>query len=124
MNRAEARMQRAEGTSRAFTRARVLLFLSALCLLPSAFARATPTQEEVLKSIGDNVGESVDPAKLLGAVACIASVLIVIAIVNSRLKRQIVPKVLNHQGKLIREVSRTVNLKPAEIKQLRSLSEG
>ena len=34
------------------------------------------------------------------------------------------PKALNHSGKLVKEISKTMNLKPAEIKQLKVLADG
>jgi hypothetical protein len=123
--KAEGRGQRAE--ERIAARSRRLLFVlffsSPLGILSSARVLATPTQEEVLKSIGDNVGESVDPAKLLATVFGIAAVIILIALVSQRRKRIITPKTLNHPGKLLKEVARSVNLKPAEIRQLKLLAD-
>ena len=42
---------------------------------------------------------------------------------NQRSKREISPKPLQHHGKLIKEVTRGLSLRPAEIKQLRILAE-
>jgi hypothetical protein len=43
---------------------------------------------------------------------------------GQRQKRAVTPKTLNHPGKLLKEVSRSVQIRPAELKQLRILSEG
>ena len=103
----------------------ICLFLfSSFILHPSSFLAAAPTQEEVLRSINQSVGESVDGGKLLAVFLAIIAAVVLVALLNYRQKRSVVPKVLNHPGKLLREVARSVNLKPAEIKQLKALSEG
>jgi hypothetical protein len=100
----------------------VILF-SSFILHPSSFLLADSSQDDVLRSISDNVNDSVDPKKLLAVVFCAAAVIIVIALLNRREKKSLVPKKLNHQGKLIKEVAKSVNLKPAEVKQLKVLAE-
>ena len=122
--RAQGRGHRAEERAHDAAWHRVLFILpSARCLLPS-LALAAPTQEEVLRSINQSVGESVDGAKLLAVFLAIVAAIVLIALLNYRQKRTVVPRVLNHPGKLLKEVAKSVNLKPAEIKQLKSLAEG
>jgi hypothetical protein len=119
----EGRRMKDERKTRRVSRAFGLLLFSSFILHPSSFTLATPTQDEVLKSISNNVGESVDPGKLLAAVFGVAAFVILIALVSQRRKRIITPKPLNHPGKLLKEVSRSVSLKPAEVKQLKLLAE-
>jgi len=102
----------------------LLVLCSSFIIHHSSFtASAAPTQEEVLKSIGDNVGQSIDPGKLLAAVFGVAAFVILIALVGQRRKRIIAPKALNHQGKLLKEIAKSVNLKPGEIRQLKQLAD-
>jgi hypothetical protein len=102
------------------------LLASFLCLL--AFSRpalAQPTQEEVFQSIKDNVGPSqTDYSKLL-PYALVGLGVVILAVLVSQRKRQetATPKPLNHQGKLLREVLKTVPLRAAELKQLRMLAD-
>jgi hypothetical protein len=96
---------------------------SALCLLGSAVS-AQPTQQEVFQSINKNVGDSVDPVKMLAFVLCVVATIILLCIVGHRRNRKVTPKPLNHPGKLLKEVARSMNLKPAEVRQLKVLAEG
>ncbi len=82
-----------------------------------------PTQEEVFKSIGDNVGSSTDPKKFFAFLAGVAGLIILLAVLSKRKQRQVTPKTLNHQGKLMKEILRQVDLRPAEIRQLRMLAD-
>jgi hypothetical protein len=99
----------------------VVAGLAALCL--SLPARATPTQEEVFKSIQSNVGESTDPKTLLAILAVLAGIVLVLVMLSNRRKRVAQPRTLNHQGKLLREVLGEIDLKSAELKQLKSLAD-
>lgn len=122
---AECRMRNAERTSAArCAGARLLLLTCAFCILTSAIpALASPTQEEVFKSINENVGESVDGTKVLAIAAAAAGITIILVLFNRRQTRQAVPTALNHQGKLLRELMKTAGLKPAEARQLKVLAE-
>ncbi|WP_428937427.1 hypothetical protein [Fontivita pretiosa] len=84
---------------------------------------SAPTQEEIFRSINKSVGETVDPGKFLAALFVIAGLIVVVALISQRRKRVITPRVLNHPGKLLKEVSRRVGLKPAELRNLRALAE-
>jgi hypothetical protein len=85
--------------------------------------RAAPTQEDVFKSISDNMGQKSDSGTFLAVLAGMAAVIILIAVVSKRRERVTTPKVLNHQGKLLKEVLRGTNLRPAEARLLKSLAE-
>jgi hypothetical protein len=84
---------------------------------------ANPTQEDVFKSISDNMSEKSDSGQFLAIMAAIAGGAILIAVFSKRKERVNTPKVLNHQGKLLKEVLRTTSLKPAEARLLKSLGE-
>jgi hypothetical protein len=100
-----------------------ILLLSSLILHPSSFAFAQPTQDEIIHSISDSFAHELDPSKLLAAAAIVLGVIVLIVVMNQRRKRQLAPKVLNHPGKLVKEVARQIGLKPAEQKRLRLLAE-
>jgi hypothetical protein len=85
---------------------------------------AAPSQEDVFRSIQQNVGsrpgESGDKsfALLLGG----AGLLILVLLVASRARiGQAAPRKVQHPGKLLKEVSKAVGLKPKELKQLKML---
>ncbi|HWP39980.1 MAG TPA: hypothetical protein VNL70_03565 [Tepidisphaeraceae bacterium] len=94
-----------------------------LLLAASSSSVAAPTQEEVLRSISKSVGQPVDPGRFLIALFAIGGLIVVAAFISQRRKRVIAPRVLNHPGKLLKEVSRRVGLKPAELRHLRRLAE-
>ena len=96
----------------------LIVLVAALLVAP---AEAQPTQEEVLKSIGDNVNEPVDSGRVLGVIAGIAGVVVLVAVVGQRRGREGSPKALHHHGKLVKEVLRSLPLKGAEVKQLKAI---
>lgn len=110
----------------AYSRARraASWLLLALPLLVPATASAQPTQEDVFKSISDNVsGNNVDVSKFLPFFLAGAGLVLLVAVISQRRKREISPKALNHPGKLTKEVLKQLPLRPAEMKQLRILAE-
>src|SRR5438067_5979500 len=92
-------------------------------ILFSGMTQAAPTQQEVFKSISENVGSSTDPKKFAAFVLAVTALAILLVVVSKRKQRQITPKVLNHQGKLLKEIIRHIDLRPAEIRQLKQLAE-
>jgi hypothetical protein len=87
-------------------------------------AMAKPTQQDVFKSIQDNVGQTDDSSmRALPWVCGGIAVIILLAVVAKRQKNQAVPKTLNNPGKLIKEVMKVIPLKPREVKQLRIVSD-
>ena len=99
-----------------------------ICMLHLAFATisiATPTQEEVFKSISQNVSESDGSGRMLLAfIVTGAAVLMLLTLFSSRRTREATPKALNHSGKLLKEISKSIALRPVELKQLKLLAEG
>lgn len=104
-------------------RVAALLVFSSCILLPPSFVRAIGTQEEVLRGINESVGGQVDGGKLLAGFLVVIGIIILIAIVNQARKRTVTPRALNHPGKLLKEITKATNLKPAEMKQLKMLAE-
>jgi hypothetical protein len=98
----------------------LLLVLTAL----STPALATPTQEDVFRSIQDNVNDSgAGSGKVLALFAGAGALVILLVLLSQRRKRELTPRTLHHQGKLLKEVMRTTGLKPVELKQLKLLAE-
>jgi hypothetical protein len=86
-------------------------------------ATATPTQEDVFKSISENMSESPGSGHTMLAIALGGVALVMLLVLfNSRSKREATPKALNHSGKLLKEIIRKIPLRPAELKQLKLLS--
>jgi hypothetical protein len=91
------------------------------CSLLLAPARAQPTQEEVFRSIGENVNEPVDSGRVLGVLAGMAGVILLVAVIGQQRKRVAAPKPLHHHGKLLKEVLGSITVKSAELKQLKTI---
>ncbi len=86
-------------------------------------ARAAATPEEVFKSIQSNEKDNIDGRKLLGVLVAGTAVVILGVVINSRQQRRELPRTLNHQGKLLRELMKSAGLKSTQIRQLKMLSE-
>lgn len=108
---------------------RLMMSLMAAATLAGAArsAVAVPTQEEVFRSIEQNVDSTPDdgsPSNKPMLFLCIGGgVVILLAIFSQRQKREAVPRAINHQGKLIKEVARGLGVRPREMKQLKSLAD-
>jgi hypothetical protein len=103
----------------------VFVCFSSFILHPSSFASAAPSQAEVFQSIQTNVGQrSENNAKGLAILLCAAASLILVMLAGSKIRRrQSTPQPLHHPGKLLREVLKTVPLRPKELKQLKLLAD-
>jgi hypothetical protein len=86
-------------------------------------ASAAPTQDDVFRSINENVGRSADGGKVLAILAAGAGLVILLVLFNRRQTRAAVPQPLNHQGKLLREIIKTAGLRPEQARQLKVLTE-
>jgi hypothetical protein len=107
-------------------------FLPLFSLLATGFlllgggmpAVAAPSQEDVFRSIQTNVGGgTVDSSKSLPILMAVIGFVLLLIVASQRRKRVVVPKALNHQGKLLREVLKAVPLRAKEVKQLKVLAE-
>jgi hypothetical protein len=97
------------------------LLLATLATASSALA--TPTQDEVFKSINQNVGSSVDLSKIVPYLMVAVALAIMLGLYNYHRKRRTTPRRLNNPGKLSREICRRINIRPAELRQLKLLAE-
>jgi hypothetical protein len=79
-------------------------------------------QEDVFKSISDNVGRTTDPKVFYVAALLVVALVLLLAVVNSIRKRKASPRPVNHQGRLIKEILKSVPLKGGEVKQLRAMA--
>lgn len=84
---------------------------------------AQPTQEEVFKSIGDNVNEPLDSKHMIAVLAGIGGSVALLVVVGHWRRRERRPKAVNHHGRLMKEVLRNVGLKRSEIKQIKALAQ-
>jgi hypothetical protein len=98
-------------------KASVILFLL-LVVGRSPCAWSTPTQEEVLRSINENVSEGPDYGRMIPWILAAAGVVVAVTFFRQRQKQQANPKPLNHPKKLVREIIRTTDIESTEMKQL------
>lgn len=98
----------------------IILLVGGLWLLAPG-AAAQPTQEEVFRSIGRNVSQPADSRRVLAVALGIAGVVALLVVISHSKQRDGGPRPLNHQGKLLKEAMKAVPLKPAELKQLKTL---
>jgi hypothetical protein len=103
-----------------------LFSMALLCMTIglAAPALAKPTQNDVFKSIQDSVNDSGAGGGSPTPWICAgAGVILLLAIFGRQKKAPAAPKPLNNAGRLMREIMRTLPLKPGEIKQLRTLAD-
>lgn len=95
-------------------------------MLPVIAILADSRTDDVLKSISENVSQSegLSSRTILAIVLGLVAIIMLIALFSSRNNRVASPKPMNHNGKLVRELSRQIGLKPAELKQLKLLAQG
>lgn len=104
---------------------RTLIIFAAFAVLSIARCSVAdpPTQEQVFKSIQDNVRSSTDSRNFIVFLCVSGGVIIVLCLFRQREKRDAAPKAMNHHGKLLKEIMKSVPVRPREIKQLRLLAE-
>jgi hypothetical protein len=83
---------------------------------------ANPTQADVFKSISDNVGSPTDPRVFYVVAAVGVGIVLLLIAVNAFKKRAALPRAVNHQGKLMKEVLKRVGLRKGEVRQLKVLA--
>jgi hypothetical protein len=79
-------------------------------------------QEDVFKSISDNVGGTTDPKVFYVVGLIVVGLVLLLVVVNNLKKRQASPRAVNHQGKLLKEILKTLPLKKAEVKHLKTMA--
>jgi hypothetical protein len=85
-------------------------------------AAAQLRQEDVFKSISENVSGSGDPTPFYAMALVGVGIILVLIVVNQFMKRQARPRAVNHQGKLVKEMLRRLPLRGGEVKQLRLMA--
>lgn len=133
MKEPEARSHEPEARSQKQTRRRAVargtlwrsswLLATGFWLLAPFPLAAQPTQEQVLKSIGDTVNEPIDSRRMVALLAGAGGVILLLVVAGQRRGREVRAKTLNHPGKLMKEVLKALPLKGAEIKQLKALAQ-
>jgi hypothetical protein len=84
---------------------------------------ATPTQQDVFKSISHNVGgQQSDPRLFYVVAAMTAAFVLLMVIVNAIKRRAAIPRAVNHQGKLLREMLKRLPLRKGEVRQLKLMA--
>jgi hypothetical protein len=86
-------------------------------------ALGNPTQEEVFRSLNQNMDAPVDMSKAVPYLLAALGVIILVILFNYHRNRQSSPRSLNHPGKLTRELARRLNLRSVELRQLKLLAE-
>jgi hypothetical protein len=100
-------------------RSRIAAFILVICC-----GGAAPTQEEVLRSISENIDrQATGGGRVLALGAAAVGLTVLLIVLSQRRKREVAPKPLNHPGKLTREISRTMRLRPVEMRQLKQLAD-
>jgi hypothetical protein len=97
--------------------------VASFTLLLSATVRAAATQEEVFRSLHNNITQTPQSGKLLAVFIGAVAVAGILIFVSTRAKREAAPKALNHQGKLLKEVQKSVPLSSTAVKSLKKLAE-
>ncbi|MCS7034008.1 MAG: hypothetical protein NZ561_08440 [Phycisphaerae bacterium] len=94
-------------------------------LAPSA-APGETAEQRFKRSLQESIDQTVEPRQLAAFFVAAFALILMVAVVNrwrGRAGRRAAPRTLHSPGKLVREVSRQVQLRPAEIKQLKVLCE-
>ena len=79
-------------------------------------------QEDVFKSISENVSGSSDPKMLYAILLGMAAIIFLAVVVNALRKRESKPRGVNHQGKLLKEMLKAMPLKKGEVRALKTIA--
>jgi len=79
--------------------------------------------EDVFKSTKENMNQEAGPERLIALALGALAIVVLLIILAHRRKVDLVPRPVNNQNRLIREVLKTVPLKEAELKQLKQLAD-
>jgi hypothetical protein len=109
---------------RARSRFRFVIAAALVCLAWVPACLAAPSQDEVFKSIQNNVDSHSDNGVFLAVLAVIAGVVLIVAVIHSRSHRPTGSSAaLNNAGKLTRELMKATGLKAGQLRQLRTLAD-
>jgi hypothetical protein len=79
--------------------------------------------EDVFKSTKENMSQEAGPERLLGLALGVIGVVALLIFLQYRRKAESMAQPLNNQHRLIRDMTRTLALKDAEMRQLQQLAE-
>jgi hypothetical protein len=95
---------------------------AAVAMGVTRLAAAGPTQEDVFRSIQQNVGSPGENHSAAPFFYLMLGLIGLILVIHFRRQRTTEPGTLNHPGKLMKELSRALGLSKSEIRQLRLLA--
>jgi hypothetical protein len=98
------------------------MFASIINYQSPLFTLLAASQEDVFKSISDNVGQRGDSGKALLLLLAAGLLVVVLVVIGQRRKREAVPKALNHAGQLNKEIVKGVELKGQQMKRLKEMA--
>jgi hypothetical protein len=110
-------------TGKGRTAARCLIICGLLVLGAASGALGNPTQEDVFRSLNQNMNTPVDMSRAVPYLLAALGVIILVILFNYHRQRQNTPRSLNHPGKLSRELARRLGLRSIELRQLKLLAE-
>jgi hypothetical protein len=93
-----------------------------LCL-PLFSLLAEAKLEDVLRSAQQNMNEGPGAGRLIALLLGAIAIFVLLAVLQQQRKRSAIPKPVNHQGRLLKEVLPALPLKKAELKQLKRLAD-
>jgi hypothetical protein len=97
---------------------------TAIAMGIARLAAAGPTQEDVFRSIEQNVGSPSESHSAAPFFYVVLGLIALIVAIHLRRQRQTEPGTVNHPGKLMKELARALGLSKAEVHQLRLLARG
>ncbi|MGN6503947.1 MAG: hypothetical protein ACTHM6_00135 [Tepidisphaeraceae bacterium] len=87
------------------------------------FALLATTSDDVFKSMSDSANSQINPQQVISVVAALIAIVMLISIFGRRATKPKTAKVVNHQGRLTREMAKAMGLRRRELKRLKQLAE-
>jgi hypothetical protein len=84
---------------------------------------AQMTLDDFYRSTRESLNEAPSSGRIVALLAIAAVLLILLIVLHLWYQRQAVPRTVNHQGRLTREVTRSLSLKSDELAQLTKAAE-
>jgi hypothetical protein len=98
--------------------------IASLIQLHFQFLAATPVKlEDVFKSTKESMNQEAGPERLLALGLGAVAVVVLLIFLQYRRKADMMTKPVNNQSRLIKEMTRTLALKDAEMRQLQQLAD-
>ena len=89
----------------------------------ATFSILAATQQDVFKSISDNVGESANTSNVVLLLIAALLLIAVLVVIGRRRRNQAIPKALNSPNLLLKEVVKESDLKAGDLKRLKALAD-